>query len=138
LSTSADLGFGAQQRTEVEKPVGKGVGRAAPADLVLHALIGFGGPDRRAEIGFRPVSGFESRLALVVEGPEHEPAIHVAEASDLLSRRVQIAATQACVRPQCAGIGALGGPECRRSFGLRQRFLDVQRIGAVPAAPNSA
>jgi hypothetical protein len=137
-SEPADLGFRTQQGAEVQKTVGKSGRGAAPAHLSLHALVSLGRPDGRGELGFWTVSGQQPGLALVVEWPEHEPAIHVAKASNLRLGRVQIAAAKSRVGPQRAGVGA----RCRRqgqgSFGASQCFFDVQRIGAVPAAPDTA
>ena len=132
----AHLPVRSQERSEVDVPEWKGVGRDAPPHGSLLARVGAARHDGLREVRLRSVLDTEATAIFVVERPHHQPTPDESQGVDLRSRRRDVTTTHARVGAEQAGVGAHRGVELAASLRRRERLLDVGRIGAVPGVPH--
>jgi hypothetical protein len=134
----ADFTARAQQRTGVRPAVREDLRGHAPLRTpALGRLVGTPERHRPVRLGLRPLLGVQSGLARVIEGPEHRPAIDVAQSPDAALRARQVAPTQSCISGEQSGVAPGRRLETRILRGGAQSGLDLGRIGPVPQGPEA-
>ncbi len=134
----ANLLLRPHERAEVDEAVREFVRHAAPAHGAFLARFGAARHDRLVERELGAVRRVEARLAFVVERPDDEPAIDVAERADTARAALEVSSAHARKRGEHGCVRADGRRELFVSRRREQCFLDVLRRRAVPARPDAA